>query len=90
MRMVVKINPKGGFMFLHKDESCPLLEAGDVQIKRASLVEYNNVKRCWEVLTPKTRTVLMTGFQKRSEAIDAEVWFLENIMEILDRAEKLC
>jgi len=88
MEYTVKITPEGDIYFLYNDDS-PLRQIGDMQLKRASNVVWDEKCQGWKVKTllpvPDTQdhTVdfnINQTFHQRSEAIDYEIKFLNEIL----------
>jgi hypothetical protein len=69
------ITPAGGIEFIYSDELVPLLDLGQPTIRRASHVEPNEAGRWVADLSPVNGPKL-GPFEKRQEALDAEVAWL--------------
>jgi hypothetical protein len=76
----IRINPDGSMTFLHEDAITQALKSeGEVNIKRASDVSYDNSAQGWRVYLPGTKTQLFEGlFTTRAEALATEKEYLEN------------
>lgn len=70
----LQITAEGGIAMLH-DDALDLCEFGEVEVTRASNVEFNNksgngiVAQAWYVESCKTGTILKDGFLTRAEAL---------------------
>ncbi len=73
--MQLRIEPSGRVVGLY-NEALDLAALGDVSIRRASYVEPDEQGRWWADLQPQHGPRL-GPFAKRSEALDAEVAWLE-------------
>ena len=68
----LQITKKGGVQMLH-DDTLDLCELGcDVQVQRASHVEFNNETKFWYVQSAKTLKILRTNFKSREDALNWE------------------
>lgn len=76
--MKLRINPDGSVVCLYRD-TLPFLKGGRPTIQRASHVEFENTKQCWEILTPNYKLV-ESGFPTRQAAIDREIEILEGTL----------
>lgn len=76
----IRINPDGSMVFLHDDTLVESLRnEGEVNIKRASDVSYDNGAQGWRVYLPGTRSRLFEGlFNTRAEALETEKKYLED------------
>ena len=72
---VFKIFPDGRVLTIY-DDSIQDLCLGDLSVERASNVVFDFVSQTWEVVIEDE--VVLEGFAKRSDAIEAEVKFLNN------------
>ena len=73
MEIQIELTKEGGIRMLHSDE-VDLDEFGEVQVERASHVEFSSGKgRCpgrgWYVQSAKTKEYLAAGFKTRQEAL---------------------
>jgi hypothetical protein len=77
---IIRINPDGSMAFLHEDSITQTLKSeGDINIKRASDVSYDNRAHGWRVYIPGTKTQLFEGlFTTRAEALATEKEYLED------------
>ena len=71
--VVLNIGPAGAVRCLY-NEVLSLEDLGKVSIYRASLVEWNDDDRCWDVSMPDG-TLIRGGFHSRSSAIAFEIDF---------------
>lgn len=78
--MTVFISPQGQVMYLY-DEHCDLSAVGRATLRRASHVEPDGVGRWWADLAP-VNGPLLGSFAKRSEALAAEVRWLEERLPV--------
>ena len=74
--LVLNIDRDGEIRTLYS-EILDLLELGAVSIRRASLVEWDDDRRCWSVRLPDG-TLLRDGFGKRSDAIAFEIRYWQD------------
>lgn len=77
-----KILSGGEIIFLY-DENSPILESGDLQVIRASNVEFDETSQRWYVAVKTldgTVENLAETFSKRSEAIAHEIRFLNAVL----------
>ena len=72
---VFKIMPGGTIITIH-DDILPDMDLGDMSIERASHVLFDEVSQTWEVVI--NDVVVLDGFVKRGEAIEAEIDYLNN------------
>ena len=72
---VFKIFPDGKILTVH-DDSLPDMGLGDMSIERASHVLFDEVSQTWDVVIDNV--VVLDGFIKRGDAIEAEVKYLNN------------
>lgn len=70
----IVIQSNGTISYIWSDD-IDLSELGDVQVSRASHVEFNNKSKKWEAHT--VGGTFIGAFKKRSDAIAAEVKYLE-------------
>lgn len=73
--MKIRLNKDGSVQCLYRD-TLPFIGGEKLEIYRASHVEYNIQRQCWEILTPNGNFV-EGGFLKRQDAIDREIEMLE-------------
>lgn len=66
--IALEITARGGIRMLH-DDTVDLGEFGDVEVTRASHVEYDNKMRWWNVISAKTGVLLNAGFKTRADAL---------------------
>lgn len=79
--MIIKIDIESGTARCLYTDDIPLTDLGSVKMTRASHVEWDDGKQTWEVLEPKTLSVLMGGFKTRKDALAWEVsWAERNIV----------
>lgn len=74
--MTVNITPDGTITFIYSDDLQPLLGLGTPTIRRASHVEANSDGQ-WEADMSPSNGPLLGPFQLRSEALAAEVAWLQ-------------
>ena len=76
----ILIDPNGFVTFLHEDSLTQALKnEGEVTIKRASDVSYDNEAQGWRVYVPGTQNRLFEGlFATRAEALTSEKKYLED------------
>ena len=76
---VINIDANGDIVYIHDDELAEALSGlGEVETHRASDVEFNNDTGKWEADMHKSGyEVVLTGFDRRSDALAAEREFLE-------------
>lgn len=76
----IRVNPDGSVTFLHDDILTQALKNdGEVNIKRASDVSYDNDAQGWRVYFPGTTNKLFEGlFATRAEALASEKKYLED------------
>lgn len=74
--MRVRIEKDGSVKCLYRD-TLPFIGGGErLDIHRASHVEWNIHRQCWEILTPEGQFI-EGGFSKRQDAIDREIEIME-------------
>ncbi len=66
-KIVLEITAVGGARMLH-DDAVDLRELGDVEVTRASHVEFDNKLKVWTVVSAKTGLLLNT-FETRADAL---------------------
>jgi len=69
--MKINITALGGIEMLH-DDSFNLKEFGDIKMKRASHVEFNEKKQKWFVQSALTNIILKDDFDTRKDALTWE------------------
>ena len=77
--MKVILTAQGGMRMLHNDQ-IDIKKFGTIKINRASHIEYNNNKQCWEVMLPKKwyqffkkyGNVIKTNLTSRQDALKWE------------------
>jgi hypothetical protein len=81
MDSVIRISPEGSLMFLYDDNHPLLNEDVDVTtVMRASNVSFDNAEGVWRIheIQPDGMIVVHPeGYEKRSDAIQAEIAILE-------------
>jgi hypothetical protein len=77
--MLVKIHPDGTKEMLYRDD-CPLIPRKRIiSAERVSDVRFDSASRLWLVCHPETKKPLFPqGFERREDAIKAEIEYLEN------------
>jgi len=66
--MKLQITKSGGIQMLH-DDLVHLEEFGEVQVTRASHVEFNNDTQRWYVQSAKSMIILKADFETREQAL---------------------
>ncbi len=77
--VVIHFHPDGTARCLWNDQ-LDLLQLGELQVERASEIEFNHTYQRWEIRTPYGG--LITGFISRSDAIECEVAVLQWKMKL--------
>lgn len=72
--ITLQVTPEGGIQMLH-DDAVDLTELGEIEMSRASHVEFDNQKQGWFVQSAKTLKILAEGFKTRAEALTWEKKF---------------
>jgi hypothetical protein len=67
----LEITEDGGVRMLH-DDAVNLAELGEIEVTRASNVEFDNAKGCWYVQSAATMAILKDDFVTREEALKWE------------------
>lgn len=67
----LQITPEGGIQML-QDDAIDLTQFGQVEVSRASHVEFCNREQGWYIESAKTGERLASGFKTRGEAITWE------------------
>jgi hypothetical protein len=68
MQIELQITAHGGIQMLQNDE-VDLRELGEIEVSRASHIEFSNSLQRWIVVSAKTMKVLKDDFQTRAEAL---------------------
>jgi hypothetical protein len=68
MPIKLEVMANGGVRMLH-DDAVDLKQFGDVEVVRASHVEYDNEKKGWYVQSAKTLKMLKEGIASRADAL---------------------
>lgn len=77
--MKVFISPDGSMVqSLYSDKFGWWRTHGAVTIKRATDVRFNHDRQLWEVVILDEDRVLPSGWQRRADAIEAEIRYLES------------
>jgi len=71
----VRFKADGSVVFLYNDDH-PALKLGKAEIERASDVYFDNERQKWRVHIRGEREPLKEGFEKRQDAINHEVEYL--------------
>lgn len=66
--ITVELGADGGIAMLHSD-LLDLGQFGQVQVRRASNVEFDGASQAWFVQSARTGEVLRCGFRTRAEAL---------------------
>lgn len=74
---VIRIKRDGSVIGLY-DDRLPYLKIGATEIKRASDVRWNDKKQGWEIFIVDENRALPRVYEKRAQAIEAEVDYLQN------------
>lgn len=80
MNKVVVYKPDGTVKFLYSDGH-PALELGKATIERASDVFFDEDRQEWRIHIRGEREPLREGFQKRQDAINYEVEYLNQQLQ---------
>ena len=67
----LQITKQGGVLML-QDDQVDLREFGQIEVTRASHVEFNNETQCWYVQSAKSLEILRSDFKTREEALSWE------------------
>ena len=70
----LQITAQGGIAMLH-DDAVDLSEFGEIEVSRASHVEFSNALQTWVVVSAATLAVLRDDFKTRAEALAWEKEF---------------
>lgn len=68
MSISLQITASGGVQMLH-DDAVDLTELGQIEMSRASHVEFNNEKQAWFVQSAASLKVLKDDFRTRADAL---------------------
>ena len=79
-RMNIYINEDGNILGLYSDVYVLLKELGVIKVHRASNIEFNEKQQKWEVDVPNEG--IIASFDKRSDALEWEVQYLESKIEL--------
>jgi hypothetical protein len=78
---IIIISPDGEIKTIYNDE-LQEMDLGALSVKRASNVEFDEDSQKWRIVDAETDSLIGVGFDKRSDAIDYEVQFLNGRLAV--------